>query len=102
MAGSTWHDVVAAAQGRYDMKQRHQRQLPVSVVGLLLAGVSAASLSASASLAATPPDPAAACAKLATLAGFPVAPTQIPLAKFGPGGTSTHARALPDHCQGQG
>ena len=70
------------------MKRRHLRQLPVSVVGSLLVGVSAASLSASASLAATPPDPAAACAKLATLTGFPVAPTQITLAKFIAGGTT--------------
>src|SRR5258708_39226549 len=84
-------------RGRDEMKQRHRRQLPVSVVGLLLVGVSAASLGASASLAATPPDPAAACAKLATLAGFPVAPTQITLAKFVPGGTSADGVALPDH-----
>src|SRR5260370_30514637 len=89
--------------GRDEMKQRHRRQLPVSVVGLLLVGGSAASLGASASLAATPPDPAAACAKLATLADFPVAPTQITLAKFLPGGsTSADGVALPDHCQVQG
>jgi len=85
------------------MKQRHLRQLPVSVVGSVLVGVSAASLGASTSLAATPPDPAAACAKLATLTDFPVAPTQITLAKFIPGGTtSADGVALPDHCQVQG
>src|SRR5258705_13674815 len=89
--------------GRDDMKQRHLGQLPVSVVGPILVGVSAANLSASASLAATPPDPAAACAKLATLTGFPVVPTQITLAKFIPGGaTSADGVALPDHCQVQG
>src|SRR6266853_1667718 len=89
--------------GRGDMKQRHLWQLPVSVVGPLLVGVSAASLSASASLAVTPPNPAAACAKLATVADFPVVPTQITLAKFIPGGTtSADGVALPDHCQVQG
>src|SRR5260370_14950525 len=90
-------------RGRDEMKHRHRRHLPVSVVGLLLVGGSAASLGASASLAATPPDPAAACAKLATLADFPVAPTQIALTKFVPGGTtSADGVALPDHCQVQG
>src|SRR5713226_6530939 len=65
--------------GRGDMKQRHVRQLPLSVLGSLLVGVSAASLGTSASLAASPADPAAACAKLATLTDFPVTPTQITL-----------------------
>jgi feruloyl esterase len=85
------------------MKQRHLRQLPVSVLGSLLVGVSAASSGTSASLAATPSDPAAACAKLANLADFPVTPTQITLAKFIPGGTtSADGVTLPDHCQVQG
>jgi Tannase and feruloyl esterase len=85
------------------MKQRHRRHLPISILGSLLAGVSAASLGVSVSLAATPPDPAAACARLATLTSFPVAPTQITLAKFIPGGTiSVDGVALPDHCQVQG
>jgi len=61
------------------------------------------SLATSASLAAAPSDPAAACAKLATLVNFPVAPTQITLAKFNSGGTtSADGMALPDHCQVQG
>lgn len=83
------------------MKQPYLRQLPASVLGSLLVG--AASFGTSASLAASPPDPAAACAKLAALTAFPVAPTQITLAKFIPGGTaSADGIALPDHCQVQG
>ncbi len=85
------------------MKRRHPPQPSISALGSLLVGVSAVSLATSASLAATPSDPAAACAKLATLAGFPVTPTQITLAKFNPGGTmSADGVALPDHCQVQG
>src|SRR5262249_10131684 len=85
------------------MKQWHPQKLPISVLGSLLVGVSAASLGFSASLAASPPDPAAACAKLAALTDFPVGPTQITLAKFIPGGTtSADSVALPDHCQVQG
>ena len=83
------------------MKQRYPQKLPVGVIGSLLVGVSAASFGAS--LAATPPDPAAACAKLAALTDFPVAPTQITVAKFIPSGaTSADGVALPDHCQVQG
>jgi Tannase and feruloyl esterase len=84
------------------MKRRHS-QSSISVLGSLLLGVSAASLATAASLAATPSDPAVACAKLATLANFPVTATQITLAKFNPGGTtSANDVALPDHCQVQG
>jgi hypothetical protein len=85
------------------MKQRHRRQLPISFFGSLLVGASAASLGTSASFAASPQDPAAACAKLAALSGFPVAATQITLAKFIRGSTaSAEGGALPDHCQVQG
>jgi len=85
------------------MKQSHLRQLPVSILGSLLVGVSAASLGASVALAASLPDPAGACAKLVALTDFPVAPTQITLAQFIPGGaTSADGVALPDHCQVQG
>jgi len=85
------------------MKQSHLRQLPVSILGSLLVGVSAASLGASVALAASLPDPTGACAKLVALTGFPVAPTQITLAQFIPGGaTSADGVALPDHCRVQG
>jgi feruloyl esterase len=85
------------------MKQRHLRQFRSCVLGSFLVGVSAAGLRTSASLAASPPDPAAACQKLAALTDFPVAPTQITLARFVPGGvTSADGVALPDHCQVQG
>ncbi len=85
------------------MTQRHMRQLSVSVLGSLLVGVSAASLGTSVGLGANLSDPAAACTRLATLTGFPVAPTQITLAKFIPAGAvTTDGIALPDHCQVQG
>src|SRR5499427_1721100 len=85
------------------MKQSHLPQLPVSILGSLLVGVSAATLGATAGLAASPPDPADACAKLVALTDFPVAPTQITLAQFIPGGaTAADGVALPDHCQVQG
>ena len=85
------------------MKKCHPRHLPVSAIGSLLVGVSMASLATSASLATTPSDPAAACAKLAALTAFPVSPTQISLAEFVPGGTtSANDVALPDHCLVQG
>jgi hypothetical protein len=86
-----------------NIMKRRPRQSSFSVPGSLLVGVSAVSLATSASLAAAPSDPAAACVKLATLANFPVTPTQITLAKFNPGGsTSADGVALPDHCQVQG
>jgi feruloyl esterase len=84
------------------MKRRQLRHAPISVFYLLV-GASAAGFAPQSGFAATPPDPAAACAKLATLTDFPVAPTQITLAKFIPGGTaSADGVALPDHCQVQG
>jgi feruloyl esterase len=56
-----------------------------------------------AAVAQTPADAPAACAKLATLSNFPVAATQITLAKFNArGSTSASAVALPDHCQTRG
>jgi Tannase and feruloyl esterase len=84
------------------MKPRHLRGQ--SVLGHLLLGASAIILGAPAGFAATPSDPAAACTNLATLAAFPVKPTEITLAKFNPAGTTTAAdgAALPDHCQIQG
>jgi Tannase and feruloyl esterase len=90
------------------MDRRHLRHAPISArfshsLGHLLIGASAAVFAPQSGFAATPSDPAAACAKLATLAAFPVAPTQITLAKFIPAGTaSADGAALPDHCQVQG
>jgi hypothetical protein len=83
--------------------KRHLRDAPIPVLAHLLVGACAVACAPQAGLAATPPDPAAACARLATLTEFPVAPTQITLAKFIPGGTtSADGVALPDHCQVQG
>jgi feruloyl esterase len=91
------------AQGRSVMKRRHLGPRPVSVLGCVLIGTSAVSFGATASLAATPPDPGKACADLAALTNFPVTPTQITLAKFNPAGAaSSDGAALPDHCQVQG
>jgi hypothetical protein len=70
------------------MNRRHPRRRPISALGCFLIGASAASLGGHPSLAATPADPAAACANLANLTGFPVTPTQITLAKFNPGSTA--------------
>jgi feruloyl esterase len=85
------------------MDRRHLRQARVCALGHLLIGVSAIAFAPQPGLAATPLDPSAACAKLATLTAFPVAPTQITLAKFVPGGaTSANGVALPDHCLVQG
>ena len=90
-------------QGRHDMKKRHLRRRPVPALGSILVGASMAGFGGHASLAAAPSDPAAACAGLATLAKFPVTPTQITLAKFNPAGTtSSNGMALPEHCQVQG
>ena len=84
------------------MRRRHQHGK--SVVGHLLISASVTILGAAASHAATPSDPAAACASLVNLSSFPVKPTQITLAKFNPAGTTKSANdvALPDHCQVQG
>ena len=85
------------------MKRRHLRHAPIPVLGHLLVGACAVGCAPQSGLAATPPDPAAACARLATLTEFPVAPTQITLARFIPGDTtSADGVALPDHCQVQG
>jgi hypothetical protein len=46
-----------------------------------------------------PTDPAAACAALATLSGFPISPTLITSAKFNPAGTNARGVTLPAHCQ---
>src|ERR1700740_360075 len=88
-------------QGRDDMKRRHPRHRPISILGYFLGGASAAALAAAlgtpAGFAATPSDAAAACAKLATLTNFPVTPTEITLAKFNAGRTLTaNGVALPD------
>jgi len=85
------------------MKRRHLRRASIPVLGPFLFGTSVLGVAPQPVLAADPPDPAAACAKLATLTNFPMAPTQITLAKFIPGGTtSADGVALPDHCQVQG
>jgi hypothetical protein len=85
------------------MNRRHLRHAPICALGHLLVGASAAIFFPQLGFAAAPPDPAAACAKLATLTAFPVAPTQITLAKFVPSGTASADNvALPDHCQVQG
>jgi hypothetical protein len=48
-------------------------------------------------------DPAVACAKLATLANFPVTPTQITLANYNAAGAKdANGVVLPAHCQVQG
>jgi hypothetical protein len=65
--------------------------------------IGAATVGAGVSSLAAEPDPAAACAKLATLANFPVTPTQITLASYNPAGaTQANGVALPAHCQVQG
>jgi pimeloyl-ACP methyl ester carboxylesterase len=80
-----------------------QRLRPISVLGTLLLGASAAVLAGRVSLTAESADPATACRNLAMLANFPIAPTQITLAKFNPAGTTKAGEvALPDHCQVQG
>ena len=86
------------------MKRRHLRHASIPVLGHFLVGACAVGCAPQSGLAATtPPDPAAACASLATLTEFPVAPTQITLARFIPGDTtSADGVALPDHCQVQG
>ena len=85
------------------MNRRHLRRRPVPALGYILVGASMAGLGGHASLAAAPSDPAGACAKLATLSNFPLAATQITLAKFNArGSTSANGVALPDHCQVQG
>jgi hypothetical protein len=65
--------------------------------------IGAATVGTGVSSRAAEPDPAEACAKLATLANFPVTPTQITLASYNPAGaTQANGVALPAHCQVQG
>jgi feruloyl esterase len=76
---------------------RHRSDL---VLGALAIG---AAVGAGVPSLAAEPDPAAACASLATLGHFPVAPTQITLAKYNAAGaTQANSVALPAHCQVQG
>jgi pimeloyl-ACP methyl ester carboxylesterase len=85
------------------MDRRYLRHTPICALGHLLVGALAVVFVPQSGFAAAPPDPAAACAKLATLTAFPVALTQITLAKFILAGTaSADSVALPDHCQVQG
>src|SRR5258708_36165420 len=85
------------------MKRRHLRRRTIGALGYILIGASTAGLGAQASFAADQPDPATACRNLASLAKFPLTPTQITLAKFNPsGGSSVDGVSLPDHCQVQG
>jgi pimeloyl-ACP methyl ester carboxylesterase len=72
------------------------------LLGPVFIGASTIGFGATA-IAAENIDPAAACQKLASMASFPVSPTQITLAKFNPAGeTSTNGTSLPAHCQVQG
>jgi pimeloyl-ACP methyl ester carboxylesterase len=62
-----------------------------------------ATIGTSASSRAAEPDPAAACAKLATSANFPVTPTEITLASYNAAGAvQANGMALPAHCLVQG
>jgi hypothetical protein len=76
------------------MKQLHLRPRSSLLLGYLMISASTVGLGVPAGGAEDAPDPAVACQKLATLANFPVTPTQITLAKFNPAGT-TSAEARP-------
>src|SRR6516162_3581675 len=94
-------------QGEGVMTGRHPRQRPILLRLRLVLSASAAAAAAAlgkpAAIAQSPADAAGACAKLATLSNFPLAATQITLAKFNARGTvSANGVALPDHCQVQG
>jgi hypothetical protein len=72
------------------MTSRHPRQRPNSLPLHLLfsasvAAVAVATLGTQPAFAQGPADAAGACAKLATLSNFPLAATQITLAKFNAG-----------------
>ena len=88
------------------MTIRHPRQCANSLLlrrlfGASVAAIAAAGFGTQATLAQSPAE--AACAKLATLSNFPLAATEITLAKFNArGSTSANGLALPDHCQVQG
>ena len=85
------------------MKQLHLRPRSSLLLGYLMISASTVGLGVPAGGAEDAPDPAVACQKLATLANFPVTPTQITLAKFNPAGTtSADGAPLPAHCQVQG
>jgi Tannase and feruloyl esterase len=72
------------------------------LLGPVFIGASTIGFGATA-IAAENIDPAAVCQKLASMASFPVSPTQITLTKFNPAGsTSTNGTSLPAHCQVQG
>jgi pimeloyl-ACP methyl ester carboxylesterase len=82
------------------MTRRHWRRR----LGYLLIGASTFGFSTQAGWAENSSDPEAACLNLAALAKFPVASTQITLAKFNRNGATSSANGvpLPDHCQVQG
>jgi pimeloyl-ACP methyl ester carboxylesterase len=70
---------------------------------LLPLAIAAAVVGTAAPSLAAEPDPAAACAKLATLANFPITPTQITRAEYNAaGGKDANGVALPAHCQVEG
>jgi hypothetical protein len=82
------------------MKATTRRRSGLFVLPLM---VGAAGVGTCVSSHAAEPDPAAACAKLATLANFPVTPTQITLASYNAAGAKdASGAALPAHCQVQG
>jgi hypothetical protein len=90
------------------MTSRHPRQRPNSLLLHLLfsasmAAVAVAALGTQTAFTQSPANAAGACATLATLSNFPLAATQITLAKFNArGSASANGVALPDHCQVQG
>jgi hypothetical protein len=85
------------------MTSRHPRQRPNSLLLHLLSMAAVAALGTQPAFAQSPGDAAGTCAKLATLSNFPLAATQITLAKFNARGiASANGVALPDHCQVQG
>src|SRR5580700_6580326 len=86
------------------MTRSHPRASRLSALGVALIAAGAAGLVTRAGLAQPAADPEAACLALATLTKFPLAPTQITLAKFNRNGTTSAANGvpLPDHCQLQG
>src|SRR5579871_3729267 len=86
------------------MTRRTSRRACARALGAVLVAACASAFGAQGVLAQGAPDPEAACAALASRAGFPVASTQITLAKFNRSGTTSdrNGTPLPDHCQVQG
>ena len=81
---------------------RYFRRHRMTVLGSLVIGASLMGLGAGVGQQ-NRPDPATACANLATITDFPITPTQITLARWNPSGTtSANNVPLPDHCQIQG